>query len=678
MNVTSREIRMPKLRMAASFEPATLNAEDRTVEIRWYAGSTVERFSLFDGPYRLTFSMKPEHVRLGRLNSGGAPFKAGHASNDDLASVIGVIERAWLSGNEGRALVRFSKRTDVEPLFQDVRDGILRNVSMEAFVHGFDDVTKKGEPEPHLMAVDWEPQAVALVSVGADPMAQALADESDSVPCQINVRAEAQAEAPKRATAPNHREAKMANDDNIDDVVGSEDLSAETPPKASEKKPVANPVTAAREVDDAIERDQLLAGQVQRAAEHFGLDEIWAQRHINLGTPIKEVLKLAAAERAKRAPKTREDIGFGTDHDSIQWRSEQMASAIAARASGKAVPESARAFANMGFVDIGLELLKANRQDFGLDPRNRAEVIRLALTTSDFPNLLANASNKVLLPSYEAANVSYRMLCIRQDLPDFKSASVLNTGDFPTPLQVAEAGEIKLGYFSEQKNTVALGTYGRRLSFSRQALINDDLNSFGRVMGAYGQRIADFENAAFFTLLGTVGPTLGDGGAMFNATALTTAGGHANYTSSGTAISDTSITVGYALMAAQTGIGADNLGDGIKLNIQPKYLLAAPAKRNLAFQYTSSNYVPSAPTSMNSWAGQLTPVLDSNLSGNRWWLFADPAMFPNFAYGSLAGAPGPRVSTRAGFEIEGVEMRVAFDFYVGGIDWRGGYCNAGA
>lgn len=469
----------------------------------------------------------------------------------------------------------------------------------------------------------------------------------------------------------------MANDDTLDDVVGGEALPAEK--LSSDKKAApANPVTAAREVDDAIERDQLLAGQVQRAAEHFGLDDIWAQKHINLGTPIKTVLKLAAEERAKRAPKTTNDIGFGAEHDSIQWRSEQMASAIAARASGKPVPDSARQFAQLGFTDVAYELLKANRRDFGVDPRNRPEVIRLALTTSDFPDLLANASNKVMLPSYEAAMPTYRKLCLRQDLPDFKSASVLNTGDFPAPIEVGEGGEIKLGSFGEQKNTVALLTYGRRLSFSRQSLINDDLNSFGRVMGAYGVRIADFENATFFTLLSTVGPTLGDGGAMFNATALTTAGGHANYTSSGTAISDTSITVGYALMAAQTGIGADNLGDGIKLNIQPRFLLAAPAKRNLAFQYTSSNYVPSAPTSMNSWAGQLEPVLDSNLSGNRWWLFADPGQFPNFAYGSLQGAPGPRVTSRDGFEIEGVEMRVAFDFYVGGIDWRGGYCNAGA
>jgi hypothetical protein len=88
-----------------------------------------------------------------------------------------------------------------------------------------------------------------------------------------------------------------------------------------------------------------------------------------------------------------------------------MASAIAARASGKPVPDSARAFAQLGFTDVAYELLKANRRDFGVDPRNRPEVIRLALTTSDFPDLLANASNKVMLPSYEAAMPTYRKLC---------------------------------------------------------------------------------------------------------------------------------------------------------------------------------------------------------------------------------------------------------------------------
>jgi hypothetical protein len=37
----------------------------------------------------------------------------------------------------------------------------------------------------------------------------------------------------------------------------------------------------------------------------------------------------------------------------------------------------------------------------GLDPRRDGVlIVELALSTSDFPNLLANAGNKVLLPGY--------------------------------------------------------------------------------------------------------------------------------------------------------------------------------------------------------------------------------------------------------------------------------------
>jgi hypothetical protein len=132
------------------------------------------------------------------------------------------------------------------------------------------------------------------------------------------------------------------------------------------------------------------------------------------------------------------------------------------------------------------------------------------------------------------------------------------------------------------------------------------------------------------------------------------------------------------MMMVQTGLGSTGLGDGVKLNIQPRFLLAAPGKRQLAIQYTSAQYTPAAPTSINSFAGVLTPLFDANLTGNPWYLFADPAALPAFVYGSLDSDPGPRVMTRQGFETEGLEFRVAFDFGITALEWRGAYRNAGA
>lgn len=122
----------------------------------------------------------------------------------------------------------------------------------------------------------------------------------------------------------------------------------------------------------------------------------------------------------------------------------------------------------------------------------------------------------------------------------------------------------------------------------------------------------------------------------------------------------------------------DGAGDGIKLSVQPRYLLASPAKRQLGIQYTPPDYAPAAPTSFNTFAGILTPLFDANLSGNPWYLIADPSVLPAFVYGSLESEPGPRVATRAGFESEGLEMRVTFDFGITALEWRTAYRNLGA
>src|SRR5688572_14605430 len=129
---TRHEVRLPAIRAEAHFDVATVNETDRTVEILWYTGAPVKQFSILEGAFEVTLSMDPKSVRLGTLNSGRAPFKAGHAGNSDIRAVLGRIERAWLAPDGGRALVRFSKRPDVEPIFQDVKEGILSNVSMEA------------------------------------------------------------------------------------------------------------------------------------------------------------------------------------------------------------------------------------------------------------------------------------------------------------------------------------------------------------------------------------------------------------------------------------------------------------------------------------------------------------------------------------------------------------------
>lgn len=114
-------------------QPDTIDAQARTVELVWSTGAPVRRRDFFTGRrYDEVLSLDPAHVDLSRLNAG-APLLNAHGAYN-LLNVLGVVERAWIvmAGDtfEGRAVVRFSEREDVEPLWQDVQAGIIRSVSV--------------------------------------------------------------------------------------------------------------------------------------------------------------------------------------------------------------------------------------------------------------------------------------------------------------------------------------------------------------------------------------------------------------------------------------------------------------------------------------------------------------------------------------------------------------------
>jgi hypothetical protein len=164
------------LHLRAAFAPATINVEQRTVELLWSTGAQVRRNDWSRGDYIEELSMAPGHVRLDRLNRG-APLLDSHDAFS-LRSQIGVVISAWIAGNEGRAVVKFSARPEVEPIFRDVVAGIYRNVSVGYKVHR----TERDEsgPVPIERAVDWEPYELSLVPIPADAGAQVRSEKNNT------------------------------------------------------------------------------------------------------------------------------------------------------------------------------------------------------------------------------------------------------------------------------------------------------------------------------------------------------------------------------------------------------------------------------------------------------------------------------------------------------------------
>lgn len=165
---------------------ASVNDERRTVELIFSTGAPVTRMDYWTGKrYIEKLSLKPEALRLDRLNAG-APLLDAHSAYS-IADQIGVVESGSvkLTAKEARATVRFSKRAAVEPIYQDVREGIIKNVSVGYMVHRFEE-TEDDSKIPTRLATDWEPYEISMVPMPADAGAQVRAgDKSHTHPCVI-------------------------------------------------------------------------------------------------------------------------------------------------------------------------------------------------------------------------------------------------------------------------------------------------------------------------------------------------------------------------------------------------------------------------------------------------------------------------------------------------------------
>ena len=131
--------------------------EARTVELSF---SSEEPYERWWGTEILDHAESA--VRLGRLNNGGA-LLMDHNGRDQ----VGVVERAWISGRKGRAVVRFGRSARAQEVFQDVIDGIRKLVSVGYRIVEMVLAQRDGDNATYRVT-DWEPYEISLVSIPAD------------------------------------------------------------------------------------------------------------------------------------------------------------------------------------------------------------------------------------------------------------------------------------------------------------------------------------------------------------------------------------------------------------------------------------------------------------------------------------------------------------------------------
>lgn len=139
-------------------EVREIDTEARTVELAFSSEIEVERFFGIE-----VLSHEPEAVRMERL-TGGAPVLVNHNWDEQ----VGVVEEARIDADRrGRAKVRFGRGARASEIFEDIRDGIRRHVSVGYLIHKLEIEERAGQAD--LVTIqDWEPFEVSIVAVPAD------------------------------------------------------------------------------------------------------------------------------------------------------------------------------------------------------------------------------------------------------------------------------------------------------------------------------------------------------------------------------------------------------------------------------------------------------------------------------------------------------------------------------
>ncbi|MEM7667227.1 MAG: prohead protease/major capsid protein fusion protein [Pseudomonadota bacterium] len=409
---------------------------------------------------------------------------------------------------------------------------------------------------------------------------------------------------------------------------------------------------------------------IREIARTAGLEPTWADEQIDNGADVTAARAAAFEHLATReTPTIQTQRGPNPDQAVI---AERATEGLAARMGGADPSDEARPYANMALIDHARAALQAAGVA-GLNTMSREEILHRALhTTSDFPNLLTASGNRVLMPAYQAAASPIKRLARKVSAPDFRPLSQLKIGDFGKLDKVGESGEIKSTTTSETVEGYRLETFGRIFGLSRQAIINDDLNAFGRWASMMGTAAAETETDQLISLLtenNGDGPVMQEtGNRLFNAD-------HGNVANIASAedgdLNVATVSTARKAMRVQKGLEGQN-----PINVTPRYLLVAPDLETRAEQLLAELRANTV-DEQNPFSGRLELMVEARLPETAWYVFADPASSPVLEYAYLSSAQGPQLSSRDGWEVLGREFRVTLDYGCGAVDHRGAYRNAG-
>lgn len=273
-----------------------------------------------------------------------------------------------------------------------------------------------------------------------------------------------------------------------------------------------------------------------------------------------------------------------------------------------------------------------------------------AMTTSDFPLLFGDTIQRQMLGRYTDAPVSWPAYAKRGTVPDFRAVKRFAMDGVDGALdKVAEAAEASQSALTETKYDYAVEVYERKVVFSLEAMVNDDLGAFRDIPDrlAVAARRTEEKLAA-----GLFASSSGPDATFYSA-------GNKNIVTSNPVLSIEGLETAYGV-----------LGNMVDANGEPIVIDAAVLVVPPALKVTANNIIHGQQLWTQGSGGGTSnqhlvapnwiqndvtvavnpylPIINTTSGDKAWYLFAAPGVSrPALEIGFLQGMNGPFIAQKA-------------------------------
>lgn len=202
----------------------------------------------------------PGEVDLTRLNSGAAPLLKDHMPV--LDAKIGTVARAWVEGDRGKALVRFSETPASDDILARVRAGDVTCVSVGYAITRAERMPDQ-DGHPVVRVTRWVPKEISFVAIPADPsVGYGRADQDGAATITITE---------KEADMPNTPETETRDD-------------TRTP--AQPRQPATPETRGDTGITDALTAERRRVAEIDAIAERFDMPTTATRAAIEKGVSV--------------------------------------------------------------------------------------------------------------------------------------------------------------------------------------------------------------------------------------------------------------------------------------------------------------------------------------------------------------------------------------------------------